>query len=156
VDVQLGTAVPTLAAVEVVSQRDQGLDRVGFLSRKRGAAGGYFMTPEQIEARKAIQFTDLMTAVPGLRVQGSMGRMAVTSTRTAGRAGCVTIFVDNSKFQQMDAGDLDSFVKPEEVAAIEVYQSGGSMPVEFQTSGSDCSAIVVWTKLNVERRNRKK
>ena len=156
VNVQLGAAVPTLAAVEVVSQRDQGLDRVGFLGRKRGAAGGYFMTPEQIESRKAIQFTDLMTAVPGLRVQGTMGRMAVTSTRNAGRAGCVTIFVDNSKFQQMEPGDLDSFVKPEEVAAIEVYQAGASLPVEFQTSGSDCSAIVVWTKQNVERRNRKK
>jgi hypothetical protein len=156
VNVQLGTAVPTLAAVEVVSQRDQGLERVGFLSRKRGAGGGYFMTPEQIEARKAIQFTDLMTAIPGLRVQGTMGRMAVTSTRSVGRSGCVTIFVDNSKFQQMEAGDLDSYVKPEEVAAIEVYQSGASMPVEFQTSGADCSAIVVWTKLNVERRNRKK
>lgn len=156
VTVQLGAAVPTLAAVEVVSQRDQGLERVGFLGRKRGAAGGYFMTPEQIEARKAVQFTDLMTAVPGIRVQGTMGRMAVTSTRSVGRAGCVTIYVDNSKFQQMEAGDLDSFVKPEEVAAIEVYQSGASMPVEFQTSGADCSAIVVWTKLNVERRNRKK
>jgi hypothetical protein len=156
VAVQLGAAVPTLAAVEVVSQRDQGLDRVGFLSRKRGAAGGYFMTPEQIEARKAVQFTDLMTAVPGIRVQGTMGRMAVTSTRMAGRQGCVTIFVDNSKFQQMEAGDLDTYVKPEEVAAIEVYQAGASMPVEFQTSGADCSAIVVWTKMNVDRRNRKK
>jgi hypothetical protein len=156
VTVQLGDKVPELAAVEVVSQRDQGLERVGFLSRKRGAAGGYFMTPEQIEARKAVQFTDLMTAVPGLRVQGTMGRMAVTSTRSVGRAGCVTIYVDNSKFQQMEAGDLDSYVKPDEVAAIEVYQAGASMPVEYQTSGADCSAIVVWTKLNVERRNRKK
>ena len=156
VNVPLGAAVPTLAAVEVVSQREQGLDRVGFLSRKRGAAGGYFMTPEQIEERKAIQFTDLMQAVPGIRVQGTMGRMAVTSTRSAGRAGCVTIFVDGAKFQQMEAGDLDTFVKPEEAAAIEVYQSGSAMPIEFQTSGSDCSAIVVWTKLNVDRRNRKR
>jgi hypothetical protein len=56
----------------------------------------------------------------------------------------------------MEAGDLDTFVKPEEVAAIEVYQSGSSMPVEFQTTGGDCSAVVVWTKMNVERRNRKK
>ena len=156
VDVQLGEKRVELAAVEVVSQRDQGLDRVGFSSRKRGAAGGYFMTPEQVEARRAIQFTDLMTAVPGIRVQGSMGRMSITSTRSVGGSGCVTIYVDNSRWQQMEAGDLDSFVKPDEVAAIEVYQSGASMPVEFQTSGSDCSAVVVWTKMNVDRRNRKR
>ena len=29
---------------------------------------------------------------------------------------------------------------------------GGSMPVEFQSLGGDCAAVVVWTKLNVNRR----
>jgi hypothetical protein len=43
-------------------------------------------------------------------------------------------------------------VRPEEVAAIEVYPGGGTMPVEFQTSGADCAAVVIWTKLNVNRR----
>jgi hypothetical protein len=114
------------------------------------------MTPEQIEARKAVQFTDLMTAVPGIRVQGTMGRMAISSTRMAGRAGCVNIVVDGSKWQQMEAGDLDAFLKPDEVAAVEVYQAGGTTPVEFQAGGQDCTSVVVWTKLNVERRNRKK
>ena len=156
VNVKMGDYVPELAPVEVVSQRDQGLERVGWLTRKRSGASGYFMTPEQIESRKAIQFTDLMTTVPGIRVQGSMGHMAISSTRNAGRAGCVTIIVDGSKWQQLEAGDLDSFMKPDEVAAIEVYQSGASMPVEFQTSGQDCAAVVVWTKSNVNRRTRAK
>ncbi|MEO8563476.1 MAG: carboxypeptidase regulatory-like domain-containing protein [bacterium] len=155
-DVQLGEKRVELAAVEVVSQRDQGLERVGFLTRKRTGASGYFMTPEQIEARKAIQFTDLMTAVPGLRVQGTMGKMSISSTRLAGRAGCVNIVVDGSKWQQMEAGDLDAFIKPDEVAAVEVYQAGGTTPVEFTAGGQDCTSVVVWTKLNVERRFRKK
>jgi hypothetical protein len=155
VAVQLGVKVPELAAVEVVSQRDQGLDRVGFLSRKRSGAGGHLNTPEQIEARKAIQFTDLMTSVPGVRVQGTMGRMSISTTRTAGRQGCVTIFVDGSKWQQLEAGDLDAFLKPDEVAAIEFYQAGAAMPVEFSTPGADCAAVVAWTKMNVMRRNRK-
>ncbi|MEO6525418.1 MAG: carboxypeptidase regulatory-like domain-containing protein [Gemmatimonadaceae bacterium] len=155
-DVKMGAYVPELAPVEVVSQRDQGLERVGFTTRKRSGASGYFITPEQIEARKAIQFTDLMTTVPGMRVQGSMGRMSISSTRMAGRAGCVTIIVDGSKWQQLEAGDLDSFLKPDEVAAIEVYQSGTAMPVEYTTTGQDCSAVVVWTKQNVNRRTRKK
>jgi Carboxypeptidase regulatory-like domain len=155
VNVQLGAAVPTLAAVEVVSQRDLGLDRVGFSTRKRNGASGYFMTPEQIEARKAVQFTDLMGAVPGIRVQGTMGRMSISSTRSAGRAGCVNIVVDGSKFQQMEPGDLDAFIKPDEIAAIEIYQEGGSTPVEFSTGGQDCTTIIAWTKLNVERRFKK-
>ncbi|MDB4881801.1 MAG: hypothetical protein JWL95_567 [Gemmatimonadetes bacterium] len=156
INVKMGDYVPELAPVEVISQRDQGLERVGFLSRKRSGASGYFMTPEQIESRKAIQFTDLMTVVPGIRVQGTMGQMSISSTRNAGRAGCVTIFVDGAKWQQLEAGDLDSFIKPDEVAAVEVYQSGASMPVEYTTAGADCTSIVVWTKMNVNRRTRKK
>ena len=151
-NVQMGVFVPELAPMEVVSRLEQGLDRVGWTSRKRGASSGYFITPEQIEARKATQFTDLLTTTPGIRVQGSMGRMFITATRTAGRQGCVNVFVDGSRWQQLEAGDLDSFVRPQDVAAIEVYPGGGSMPVEFQSSGGDCAAIVVWTKLNVNRR----
>ena len=45
----------------------------GFLDRKRGAAGGYFISPEQIEQRKATQFTDLLTTTPGIRVSGHDG-----------------------------------------------------------------------------------
>jgi hypothetical protein len=152
VNVQMGPFVPELAPMEVVSRLEQGLERVGWTSRKRGASAGYFISPEQIEARKAIQFTDLLTTTPGLRVQGSMGRMYITATRTAGRQGCVNVYVDGSRWQQLEAGDLDAFVRPQDVAAIEVYPGGGSMPVEFQSTGGDCAAVVVWTKLNVNRR----
>jgi Carboxypeptidase regulatory-like domain len=155
VAVKMGDYVPELSAVQVVSKRDQGLERVGFSTRKRTGAGGYFLTPEQIDARKAIQFTDLLTVVPGIRVQGTMGQMTISSTRNAGRAGCVTIIVDGSKWQQLEAGDLDSFIKPDEVAAVEVYQSGVGMPMEFSSIGGDCTAVVVWTKQNVNRTIRK-
>lgn len=156
VDVQLGAYVPELAPVEVVSQMDQGLDRIGFSGRKRSAAGGYFITPQMIENRKAAQFTDLLTTAPGIRVQGDMGHMYITSTRTAGRTGCVTVYVDGSQWQQLQPGDLDGFVRPEEAAAIEVYSAGAATPVEFQTSGGDCAAVVIWTKLNVNRKTRSK
>jgi hypothetical protein len=150
--VQMGPYVPELTPVEVVSRMDQGLERVGWTQRKKGAAGGTFMGPDQIEARKASQFTDLLTTTPGIRVNGTMGRMYIEPTRNAGRAGCVNIVVDGSRWQQIEAGDLDAFLRPQEVAAIEVYPSGTAMPVEFQSTGGDCAAVVVWTKLNVNRR----
>jgi hypothetical protein len=157
VAVKMGDYVPELSAVEVVSKRDQGLERVGFSGRKRSGASGYFITPEQIEARKAIEFTDLMTVVPGVRVQGSMGQMQLTSTRTAGRAGCVVVVVDGAKWEQLQPGDLDSFIKPDEVAAVEVYQPGAGMPIEFSSiGGGDCMTVVIWTKQNVNRSNRKR
>ena len=65
----------------------------------------------------------------------------------------MTFFVDGAQWQQLDAGDLDSFVRPEEVAAVEVY-NGTSVPAQFTTTGQNCSAVVVWTKLRVQTRKK--
>jgi hypothetical protein len=62
------------------------------------------------------------------------------------------VYVDGAQWQQLQPGDLDGFVRPEEAAAIEVYSAGAATPVEFQTSGGDCAAVVIWTKLNVNRK----
>jgi hypothetical protein len=153
VAVKLGNFVPELSVVEVVAVREQGLQKVGFLDRKRTSAGGYFLGPEQLEKRNALRFTDVMRTVPGIRVSEQNGQAMLTPSRGA-TGGCVTIFVDGAKWQQLEPGDLDTFVKPNEVAAVEVY-NGTSMPAEFSTPGQNCSSIVVWTKTRVQsRRNR--
>jgi hypothetical protein len=151
VTVQLGVFVPELSPVEVVSRREEGLQKVGYLDRKRTSAGGYFIGPEQLEKRNAQKFTDVLRTTPGLRVSESNGQATLTSTRSATGGGCVTVYVDGAPWQQLDPGDLDTFVRPEEVAAIEVY-NGTSVPAQFTTAGQSCSAVVVWTKTRVNRR----
>jgi hypothetical protein len=153
VTVRLGDFVPQLSAVEVVAVREQGLQKVGFLDRKRTSAGGYFLGPEQLEKRNALRFTDVMRTVPGIRVSEQNGQAMLTPSRGA-TGGCVTIIVDGAKWQQLEPGDIDTFVRPNEVAAVEVY-NGPNMPAEFATPGQSCSAIVVWTKTRVQsRRNQ--
>jgi hypothetical protein len=151
VTVQLGVFVPELSPVEVVSRREEGLQKVGFLDRKRTSAGGYFIGPEQLEKRNATKFTDVLRTTPGIRVTESNGQASIASTRSASGDGCVTVYVDGAPWQQLDAGDLDTFVQPNEVAAIEVY-NGASVPAQFTTAGQSCSAVVVWTKTRVNRR----
>lgn len=153
VTVRLGDFVPELSPVEVVSRRDEGLQRVGFLERKRTAATGHFIDSDQIERRQALLFTDLMRTVPGVRVSQSGGQNVLSSTRGATGGGCVTIFVDGAMWQQITPGDLDSFVRPQEIAAVEVY-SGQQVPAQFATLGQSCSAVVVWTKTRVLKRGR--
>jgi hypothetical protein len=151
VTVKLGVLVPQLSPVEVTSRREEGLQKVGFLDRKRTSAGGYFITGEDLERRKPIRFTDVLRTTPGLRVTEMNGQAMIASTRSAQGSGCVTVFVDGAPWQQLDPGDLDTFVQPNEVAAIEVY-NGASIPGQFTTPGSNCSAVVVWTKTRVDRR----
>jgi hypothetical protein len=153
VTVQLGMFVPELSPVEVVSRRDEGLQKVGFLDRKRTSASGYFMGPEQLEKRNPMKFTDILRSTPGIRVTEQNGQAMITSTRSAQANGCVTMYVDGAQWQQLEPGDLDSFVQPNEVAAIEVY-SGASVPPQFSQAGQSCAAVVVWTKTRVQSRRR--
>jgi hypothetical protein len=58
----------------------------------------------------------------------------------------------------MEPGDIDSYVQPADVVAVEVYH-GSETPVEFQTPGqSGCATIVVWTRAKTETivKNKKK
>ncbi len=154
VTVKLGIYVPELSPVEVVSARDEGLQKVGFSDRKRSAAGGFFMDPDQLEKRRATMFTDLLRTVPGIRVSSAgNGQQTISSTRSATGGGCVTVYVDGAQWQSMEPGDLDSFIRPEEVAAVEVY-NGISTPPQFVTAGNNCAAVVVWTKMRVQTRKR--
>jgi hypothetical protein len=150
VAVKLGDFVPELSTIEVVAVREEGLQRVGFLDRKRTSAGGYFLGPDQLDKRNALRFTDVMRTVPGIRVTEQNGQAMLAPSRGAS-GGCVTVFVDGAKWQQLEPGDLDTFVRPNEVAAVEVY-NGTSMPAEFSTPGQNCSSIVVWTKTRVQSR----
>jgi hypothetical protein len=154
VTVRLGEFVPELSPVEVVSRRDEGLRSVGFLDRKRSSAGGRFLDGDEIARRSPTQFTDIMRTMPGIRVSTDNNNQAqLVATRSAQGSGCVTVFVDGAKWQQLQPGDLDSFVQPNEVAAVEVY-NGTSMPAQFSTPGEDCAAVVVWTKTRVLRRGK--
>jgi hypothetical protein len=153
VTVKLGVLVPQLSPVEVTSRREEGLQKVGFLDRKRTSAGGYFITQEDLDRRKPTKFSDVLRTTPGLRVTESNGQAMISSTRSAQGGGCVTVYVDGAPWQQLDPGDLDTFVQPNEVAAVEVY-SGASIPAQFVTPGQSCSAVVVWTKTRVDRRGR--
>lgn len=151
VTVRLGEFVPELSPVEVTSRREEGLQKVGFLDRQRNSAGGYFIGPEQVERRNAQKFSDILRTTPGLRVSETNGQASLQSTRSAQGAGCVSVFVDGAQWQQLSPGDLDTFVRPNEVAAIEVY-NGVSVPAQFTTAGQSCTAVVVWTKTRVLRR----
>ena len=154
VTVKLGIFVPELSPVEVISARDLGLQKVGFTDRKRSSTGGYFMDPDQIDKRRAQLFSDLLRTVPGIRVNTVGNQAQLVSTRSAsGGGGCVTVWIDGSEWRQLDAGDVDSFVRPGEISAIEVYP-GTNVPPQFATIGQSCAAVVAWTKLRVETRKR--
>ena len=149
VTLTLENFVPVLEAVRVNAQRERALDDIGYARRKR-AGQGWFVEGDRIN-RNSQNFSDVLRGAPGIRVTQSMNRQVIQSSRDP-MGGCVNIWVDGTQWQQMEPGDVDDFVKPHELGAIEVY-SPSTTPAEYQPAGrSSCSTIVAWTSRRLERK----
>ena len=151
VTLRMEVFVPVLEAVRVTAQRERAHDDVGFNRRKRGASG-FFMDADAIKTRNAQQFTDLMRSAPGIRVSQSNGQQILESSRDP-MNGCVMVWLDGTMWQQMEPRDIDQFVKPYELGAVEVY-SPTSTPAEYQQAGKGCSTIIAWTTRRLDRKKR--
>ena len=142
--------VPVLETVRVDAQRERGLDDVGFARRKRSGQG-WTMDADAIKSRNAMMFSDILRSAPGLRITSQNGQQMIESARDP-TGGCINIWLDGTQWQQLEPGDVDQFVKPYELGAIEVY-SPATTPAEYQPSGrTGCSTIVAWTLRRLERK----
>lgn len=153
VTVKMAEYVPVLSTMRVTAQRERGLNDVGFADRKKTGMG-YYLDADQLKMRQTTQFSDMLRTVPGIRVQPAgdgSGANVITSSRDA-MGGCVTFVVDGAPWQQMTPGDLDTYVRPEEVAALEVY-NGATTPPQFQMGGqTSCTTVVIWTERRISRK----
>ena len=150
--VKMDRFVATLETMRVEATREKGLQDVGFSLRKRTGMGHYL---EGDQIPRTQMFSDALRAVPGVRVMPAgdgTGAQVITSSRDPTGMGCVNFYVDGTPWQQQFPGDIDQFIRSDEVAAIEVY-SGAQTPAEFQTAGqSSCMTVVVWTQRRVDRK----
>lgn len=151
VTIRMSEYVPVLETVRVTAQRERSLDAVGYLRRKRTGMGHY-LEGDQINTTSRY-FSDVLRVIPGIQVQSAgFGRQVVRSSR--GANGCVMFWVDGTPWQSMEPGDIDDFIKPHELGAIEVY-SPTNTPAEFQGArGSSCTTIVGWTQRRLDRNRR--
>ena len=142
--ITMARAATVLAEVRVEAKADAGLEKVGFLQRKK-AGFGYFLSDDDITKRAPNLLTDVFRTIPGLRVVPSGTDYVVQSARNV-MGGCVRYFVDGAVWEAIFPGDVDRLVPPWEIGAIEIY-NGTSVPAQFQMAGSSsCAAIVIWTK----------
>jgi hypothetical protein len=146
VTLQLAARVATLDTVLVTARRNVYLDRSGFSARKRMGAG-YFFTRDDIDRRKPFAITDMMKNLPSITVLHQRGGTTVTGRRVTGfysQNGCTRVYVDGFEWRDLQPGDFDMIVNPDDVVGLEVYQAG-NVPARFR-SIQDCLTIVVWTQ----------
>ncbi len=113
------------------------------LERRWRARRGVVLDRETVRSRSSFGITGSLRAIPGVRLGSRAGYGNVVYMRSAGGRECTPpLFLDGFRFE---AGDLtlDEVIFADDVAAIEVYVRGVTVPAEFF---SECGAVVVWTR----------
>jgi hypothetical protein len=142
-----------LPAVRIEASRITALANLGYLDRKKKGFG-YFLDGDSIRTRST-RFTDVLRNAPMLKITPyGMGRYIVSSARDPNK-GCVHYVVDGQEFKELSAGDIDDFLSPGEIAAIEVYNPSVAPP-EFERPGSTgCVSVVIWTSRSLNRSRKR-
>jgi hypothetical protein len=153
--VTMSDAVPLLATMRVEAAQDKALSDIGYMQRKQ-TGQGFYMDGKAIN-HESLSFSDVMRVAPGLRVSPTGdGRTYVITDARSATNGCVNFYVDGTLWQTMTPGDIDQFVRPYELVAVEVYH-GSQTPPQFTPAGnSGCATIVAWTEAKVRSQTRKK
>jgi hypothetical protein len=163
VTIELADFKSLLDTVRITSARaaDRGLG--GFESRRRSTIGR-FLTPKDIERRGALFTSDLFRQMPMVRVGPSsdtiptdmgqgippdaiIGFDRLILMHGLGNNWCApAIFLDGSLIAGATADDVDSWVRPEKIAGVEVYTEV-AVPPDFQRPRSGCGTVVIWRKV---------
>ena len=143
-DVVLTPQAATIAGMNV-SAADMKL-RLGiedFYRRRARGSGGKFFTRAEIIDRNPRRTTDVVRDSPGIRVVSTRNGQGV---RFNGKRQCTpALWLDGQEVRDME---LDN-VPVTDIEGLELYAGPSTTPMQFSHgwSGTDCGAIVIWTRI---------
>ena len=161
----LSTFQAVLDTVRITAARLIDPRQTGFLDRRRSAMGRY-LTAVDIARRQPRTVSELLRRIPGIRLDRfgtyidttqvdttGTGTNPVGSTsdtrilmRAAYKDWCFpTFFIDGHQVNTLTAEEIDGWLRPEELAGIEVY-SDAYVPPQFGLALSGCGSILLWRK----------
>jgi hypothetical protein len=144
VRVALMTLKAVLDTVRVTAARVRDRHLSGFEQRRHTSLGRY-ITREDIARRQPVVTSDLLRMTPGLQVaRGEFGENLVTMRSAFGGRCDPNVYIDGYLMKLVGAEDLDAYVRPDDIAGIEVYT--GVVPPQFEPGISGCGSIAIWTR----------
>jgi hypothetical protein len=134
-----------LDTVRIVAERSADRHRSGFWQRKQTGMGTYF-TAADIVRHQPVTTSDILRIAHGVFVERSTDGDTMLSMSGMFTERCApAVYIDDHRFQNFTADDVDEYVKPNRIMGIEVYTRGATPP-QFEPGLSGCGAIVIWTK----------
>jgi hypothetical protein len=136
---ELPPLAETLAPVTVEGTAGS-ISIAGFEDRRRRGRG-VFLTEANIEALKATRVSDVLRAVPGVRLMCDSRGCAVRMSRAA-RECRPDYYMDGMPATFSSWANMS----PQGIVGIEVYRSLSETPLEFLRADNVCGTIVIWTR----------
>jgi hypothetical protein len=121
-----------------------------YLRKARGQ--GTFLAPADLERLHPVEPTDVVRRLEGFDVQYDQlepSRKLINNRRFGGgrnRSCPPVIFVDGVYVGSSDSYDVNSALWVDKLDAVESYPSAARIPVEYNTTGTQCGVIAFWTK----------
>jgi hypothetical protein len=143
--VELATFRSVLDTMKISATRTVDMNLVGFQERRRSSVGR-FLTPRDIAVRQPFVTSEVFRSVPGLYLDRTMDAEAKVMMRGVFEDRCEpAIYINGQWMNGLTSGDLDGFIRPNDIAGIEVYMAG-QVPARFQPSLGGCGSLVFWTQ----------
>jgi len=131
--------------------------RLADFYRRRADGGGSFITRAQFEQTTPTRVTDVLRRMTGLTIlanpdfgmNGDMREYLVLNGRLGlfqARLCQVHVYLDGAYMGNTLTLNLDDFVDVDRIEAVETYNGGANMPVQFNRAGSECGVIALWTR----------
>lgn len=165
-----------VAVLDTMRSTEAGLRRLppglaGMEERRRSGQGGYFVTEDILRNNDSRQMAGLISGrIPGVTQVFIGSAVYLASGRTIGDGGpvfrkkpagspnqCfVSVYVDGIRTWSGPwdgPADREHAPPPDfghmgvnEYAGIEYYPGGASIPLQFNTTGSGCGTLLLWTR----------
>jgi Carboxypeptidase regulatory-like domain len=145
----VASAGTRLDTVRVRADYDRSSKRLRGFQERKATARGLFIDREEVLRRRPSQMSDLLRGRANITVQrnGATGGTQVFGPRLSISSGyCALALIIDGTLIANAQGSIDEYVPVDMIQGIEVYNSGTSVPGEFARLGTDCGAIVVWTR----------
>ncbi len=160
----LGQALPTV----VTTGTAIAIGKMAEFERRRATGFGHFLAQDQIERHADGRMSDVMQLLAGVKIKyvsvGEKGKPLpgayIVSTRgaqsldnhntTFGMDCPAAVMLDGSFVYQGIGGefpfDINS-LSPGDIAGIEYYSGGATIPPELNGTRNACGLVVIWTKI---------
>jgi hypothetical protein len=148
----------TLTPVEVHADSAGTTPLIKGFEARRARGGGTYFNRDEIAAMQPRQVTDVLRRVSGLRIDsfgsGSVVQMGRNQAAMGNRLCPVVFYMNGSPFPLTEQASINTFVAPEELIAIEVYNGASQIPMQFNSGmyNTRCGVIALWTRSGPEKR----